>query len=212
MVSRKTSLTLKQLQILSFIREEVAHSGRPPTYRDIAAHCGYEAVGTVQDHIRALIQKGFLEKEAGVARGIRLTHRSTSVDIPILGVVPAGKPIEAIESSLGTLSMPLQGGLRTSSTSGDLFALRVTGDSMIEAGIFEGDLIIVRKQSTANHGEIIVAMIDGEATVKTLERKGERVRLLPANARYSPIEISPESENLIQGKVIGLQRFYESGF
>ena len=81
---------------------------------------------------------------------------------------------------------------------------------MIEAGIFEGDLIIVRKQSTAHHGDIVVAMIDGEATVKTLEKKSGRVRLLPANRRYSPIEIPPESENLIQGKVIGLQRFYES--
>src|SRR4051812_22004332 len=103
MANEENRLSEKQSEILAFIESEIARSGRPPTYRDIAGHFGYDAVGTVQDHVRALIRKGYLEKEEGVARGIRLAHRSGSIDIPILGKVPAGRPIEAVETKLGTL-------------------------------------------------------------------------------------------------------------
>ena len=151
--------------MLAIIEAEISKSGRPPTYRDIAHQCGYDAVGTVQDHIRALIRKGFLHKEPGVARGIRLAHRTESIDVPILGAVPAGRPIEAIEEGWVTSPSP-------PSWRGDLYALRVTGESMIEAGILDGDFVIVHKQADARHGDIIVAMIDGEATVKTLEKRG----------------------------------------
>ena len=158
-------------------------------------------MGTVQDHVRALVRKGFLQKEEGVARGIKLAHRSSSIDVPILGTVPAGRPVEAVENMLGSLSIPDR-------WRGDVYALRVTGESMIDAGILDGDYVIVKKQSEAEDGDIIVALLDGEATVKYLERKNGRVRLLPANPRFAPIELTHSAESLIHGKVVSLQRFF----
>ncbi len=198
----RSDLSTKQAEVLSYIEKIVAKFGRPPTYRDIAKHFDLAAVGTVQDHVRALIKKGFLVKDEGVARGIQLAHRSQSVDIPILGVVPAGKPIDAIQQSLGSLAVPMK-------WRGELFALEVTGESMVGAGILPGDYVIVRKQATAKDGDIVVATIEGEATVKRLEKRHGKVRLLPENPRYSPLELSGEEENLIQGKVISVQRYLE---
>ncbi|MCM2322768.1 MAG: transcriptional repressor LexA [Oligoflexia bacterium] len=187
----------KQAKLFQLIQEELARTGRPPTYRDLARRCGYDAVGTVQDHVRALIQKGFLRKQAGVARGLELAHRCESSDIPILGSVPAGRPLEAITSSEGLLPVP-------SRLKGELFALKVSGESMIEAGIMDGDYVIVRQQSDATDGDIVVAMIGEEATVKFLEKKRGRIRLLPANPKFSPIEL----EFSIKGKVVSVQRYY----
>jgi repressor LexA len=199
------SLSAKQAEILEQIERVIAQTGRPPTYRDLAKDLG-TAIGTVQDHIKALIRKGFLTREDGVSRGIRLAHQASSFSVPILGTVPAGKPVEALESSLGSLHVS------ASSVSPrqlhEVFALRVTGESMIGEGILDGDFVIVRKGTDVRNGDIVVAMIDGEATVKTLEKIGGRVRLLPANPKFAPIEISPESDNRIEGKVIGLQRVY----
>jgi repressor LexA len=200
-MTHENQLSPKQAEVLALIEGEITRHGRPPTYRDIAKHCGYEAVGTVQDLIRALIKKGFLHKEPGVARGIRLAHRAESFDIPILGSVPAGRPIEAIETGLGYISIP-------SKWRGELYALRVSGESMIGAGIFDGDFVVVHKDARANSGDIVVAMINGEATVKYLEKKSGRVRLMPANPAFSPIEVPAESDNVIQGKVVSVQRYY----
>jgi repressor LexA len=197
------SLTPKQLAVLECIRDEFKTNGRPPTYRDIAKRLGYDAVGTVQDHVRTLMRKGFLEKEEGLSRGFRLSYQRGSQEIPVLGRVPAGNPIEAIQDTQGSVAVPSQ--LR-----GDLFALKVVGESMIEAGILDGDTVIVRKQNHADHGDIVVAMIDGEATVKYLDKKSARVRLLPANPKFRPIEVAPSAHlgDFIQGKVISVQRFY----
>lgn len=199
--STDTPLSAKQLAVLECIREEFALSGRPPTYREIARSLGYDAVGTVQDHIRTLIRKGFLEKEEGVSRGFRLSYQRGTNEIPVLGRVPAGHPIEAIQEVQGSIAVP-------SHLRGELFGLRVTGESMIEAGILDGDLVVVRKQSHAENGDVVVAMIDGEATVKYLEKKAGRVRLLPANPRFQPIDVPANASNLIQGKVVSIQRFY----
>lgn len=195
-------LSPKQAETLAYIEESLSRYGRPPTYRDIARHFGYEAVGTVQDHVRALVKKGFLKKEEGVSRSFSPTHRAESRDVPILGSVPAGKPIEAVESRMGSISIPA-GRWR-----GELYALKVVGESMRDAGILDGDLAIVAKGAEARDGDIVVAMIDGEATVKTLEKRAGRVRLLPANPRFSPIELRELGENLIAGKVVSIQRFY----
>jgi repressor LexA len=200
------SLSPKQLAVLECIQDETCQLGRPPTYRELAKALGGVAVGTVQDHVRALREKGFLDQkntktQGRLARGFRLTHQRGTLEVPLLGRVPAGRPIEAIEESQGSVSVP-------ASLRGDLFALRVVGESMIEAGILDGDLVVVRQQPHAENGDIIVAMIDGEATVKYLERKSGHVRLLPANPKFKPIEIPPHSENVIQGKVISVQRFY----
>ena len=198
----ESKLSPKQAKVLDFIQAEIGRFGRPPTYRDIAKHCGYDAVGTVQDHVTALIKKGFLEKLPGVARGIQLAFRTQSFEVPILGTVPAGHPAEAIGDTAGSLSV--SGKIR-----GEVYALRVVGESMIDAGILDGDYVIVKKQTQANPGDIIVAMIDGEATVKYLERKNGHTRLMPANPRFSPIELNENAENVIHGKVISLQRYYE---
>lgn len=196
-----SSLSDKQMKILGYIESEISKTGRPPTYRDIAQHFEYEAVGTVQDHIRNLIRKGYLIKEHGVARGIRLAFRSEAIHIPILGSVPAGNPIESVETILGSLSIPAQ-------WKGEMYALKVTGESMRDAGILDGDYVIVKKQNHAHSGEIVVALLGEEVTVKYLDSKGGRLRLLPANVNFRPIELQHKPESVIQGKVIGVQRYF----
>ncbi|MBI2711911.1 MAG: transcriptional repressor LexA [Bdellovibrio sp.] len=196
------SLSDKQLKILSFIEKEIAKTGCPPSYRDIAHHFDYGAVGTVQDHIRALVKKGYLLKEKG-ARGIRLAFRSAASTVPILGTVPAGHPIEAPQNVLGSLSIPAR-------WRGELYALRVTGESMRDAGILDGDYIIVKKQNHAHSGEIVVALLGEEVTVKYLENKPGKIRLLPANPSFKPIELAQGPETVIQGKVIGIQRYFHT--
>jgi repressor LexA len=176
-MSDSSSLSAKQAKVLAFIENEITKYGRPPTYRDIAKGCGYDAVGTVQDHVRALIQKGFLEKEAKRARGIKLAHRSGSMDVPILGTVPAGRPSLAFEDQLGSIAIP-------SRWRGALYALRVSGESMKDAGILDGDFVIVKKQTHAENGEIVVAMIEGEATVKYLEKKRRKDPTHPRKSEF----------------------------
>ncbi|MGE0614030.1 MAG: transcriptional repressor LexA [Bacteriovoracia bacterium] len=195
------SLTEKQAKVLAFIENEITRAGRPPTLRDIAKHLGLRAVGTVQDHVAALLRKGFLQKEEGTVCGLRPSYHSEARAIPILGMVPAGNPIEAIPDALGSLTVPAH------KLRGELFALKVKGDSMIDAGILEGDLVVVKKQSQADHGQIVVAMLDGEATVKRLDKAKGRLRLLPENSRYAPIELDPTRDNVIQGVVVSVQRF-----
>jgi repressor LexA len=203
MVAR--ALTKIQQKILRFIEHEITTQNAPPTLRAICKAFDFKAIGTAQDHIRALVSKGFLEKNPGEARGIRLpeSRRSQSFGVPVLGTVPAGIPLEAIEVTLGTLPVP-----HAMSKKGNLFALRVTGESMIGAGIHDGDWVIARQQNTAQHGDIVVALLDGAATVKRLEKKGERIRLLPENPDFAPIEV-PAGQEIIQGKVVSVQRYYE---
>lgn len=200
-IPQEHSLSDKQAKILSYIENEISKTGRPPTYRDIAHHFEYDAVGTVQDHVRNLIRKGYLLKEEGVARGIRLAFRSEATHIPILGSVPAGNPIEEIEALLGSLSIPAK-------WKGEIYALKVSGESMRDAGILDGDYVIVKKQNHARNGEIVVALLGGEVTVKYLEDKSGRTRLLPANPAFKPIELQNKIDSVIQGKVIGVQRYF----
>lgn len=168
-------------------------------------------MGTVQDHVRALRKKGFLAGTKGraqaphrAARSLQPTHQTAARSIPILGSVPAGNPVEAIEDRQGGLALSDP---RGRSPSGELFALRVRGESMRDAGILDGDYVVVQRATDARHGEIVVATIDGEATVKRLERRGGRIRLLPENPAFSPIELEPGRDNAIQGRVISVQRF-----
>jgi repressor LexA len=196
-------LTEIQRKILRFIEDEIARQGSPPTLRALCAAFGFRAIGSAQDHLQALIQKGFLEKDPRKARGIRLARREPSRSIPILGAIAAGSPREAHELTLGSVSIPTR-----LSKKGELFALRVSGDSMIGAGIFDGDLVIARQQKSANHGEIVVALVEGAATVKRLEKREGRMRLLAENPKVPPIEIRSE-DAAIQGKVVGVQRYFE---
>ena len=146
-----------------------------------------------------------LEKEDGNYRGFRLIHQTKTTLIPICGSVPAGKPIEAIENFQGSIAL-------TGDWKGELFALRVQGESMKDQGILNGDYVVVKKQSDAKNGEIVVALIDQEATVKTLEKIKGRIRLLPANPAFDPIELDASRDNQIVGKVVAVQRMYSSFF
>ncbi|MFH1018898.1 MAG: transcriptional repressor LexA [Pseudomonadota bacterium] len=199
------SLTPIQRKILAYIEREIAEGSSSPTLRAICAQFGFSAIGTVQDHLKALIQKGFLEKDPRKARGIRLAsrHRAPALSVPILGAIAAGLPREAVELALGSIPVPSR-----IKNQEKLFALRVSGESMSGAGICDGDLVVARQQNTARHGDIVVALVDGQATVKRFYKKGGKVRLVPENPDFSSIEILSEN-SAIQGKVVSVQRYYE---
>lgn len=199
-------LTNIQRQILRFIEEESALRGAPPTLRRIRDAFGFKAISTVQGHVAALLQKGFLEKEDGQARGLRLParHHAPQVSIPLLGTVPAGPPREATELIQGAVAIP-----EKLARKGTLFALKISGDSMMNAGIQAGDIAIVRKQNHFQHGDIVVALVEGEVTLKRFQQEGDRAWLVAENPKYAPIALRSEKD-MLQGKVISVQRYYES--
>jgi len=198
-----------QDKVLSYIQSHLQEHQIPPTLRDIQDHFGFSAIGTVQYHLKNLVAAGFVEIKPRLSRGITLTARA--LGIPILGRVPAGPAqlaFEEVESYLpsNAISAPTPAPAPSADARG-LYALRIKGDSMIEAGIMDADLIIVRPQASAKHGDIVVARIgDDEATVKRLVRKPGVLQLAPANPKYRPI---PIDENVkIMGKVIRVVRQY----
>jgi len=191
------SLTPKQKLIYDFVRQYIDASHVPPSLREIGAHFDL-SVGTIQDQVEALHRKGYLQKEETKARALRLPVQANHV--PILGRIHAGPLHAALENVEGQLPV----GNKCSSESH--FALRVRGDSMIEAGILEGDMVIVHSQVTAEDGDIVVARIEEEATVKRLRKKGHQIFLEPANSRYKPIkDILFE----IVGVVVEVRRHYK---
>ncbi|HLG20403.1 MAG TPA: transcriptional repressor LexA [Bdellovibrionota bacterium] len=198
-------LTDIQKKVLEYIEREVGEGGTAPSLREICHHFRFNAVGTAQDHVRALIQKGYLERDSGKARGLRLAgrHRAASSSVPLLGAIAAGNPREAAEIMLGSIPVPSR-----LTKKGNLFALRVEGDSMIGAGIHDGDVVIARQQNEAENGDIVVVLVDGSATVKRFEKRGTKLLLLPENPAFKPIPIQSES-SIIQGKVVAIQRYYE---
>lgn len=192
------SLTPKQKNVLKFIYEQIRDKQSAPTIREIAEHFGYSSTGTVRDYLNALADKGFIRLEAGKSRAIELV-RETLFAIPILGRVQAGLPTLAVEEIEGYLNLD-----SLVFSEDDTFALRVRGDSMINAGIFPDDLVLVRRQSVAQSGEVVVALREDEATVKTLMRKGAKFFLEPANPKYNPIPV--DADVSIIGKVISVIR------
>lgn len=170
----------KQKQILAFIREYTASQGYPPSVREIGAAVGLRSPSTVHSHIKRLQELGYLEKDAHKTRAITLAGHTGASEVPILGRVTAGMPILAVEEAEGVLHVDLHGG-------GNYFALRIRGDSMIEAGIMDGDYIVVRSQNHARQGQIVVAVIEDEATCKRIEKRDGHVWLMPENPAYSPI-------------------------
>ncbi len=205
------ALSARQRDVLDFVSSSISQSGRPPTYREIGDALGISSTNGVADHVKALVRKGFLTKaRGGAARGIQLTekagptHRGDVVSVPIVGHVAAGQPIladENYERSIHLDASMVGGG-------GRCFALRVRGDSMIEEGILDGDVVIVREQNSARNGEIVVALVDGEATVKFYFREGTRIRLQPAHPTMAPIYVDRSSDATIQGVVTGVWRQY----
>ncbi|MBT8390294.1 MAG: transcriptional repressor LexA, partial [Ignavibacteriaceae bacterium] len=192
-------LTERQESILNFIKQFVQKTGYPPTLREIGKHFGISSTFGVKRHLEALVKKGFLNIESNASRGIALVRNdadfenpfSTAQDdvfikLPVVGRVAAGSPIlaiENIESSMLIDSSYLK-------NSEDAFALRVQGDSMINAGIKEGDLVIVSPKENTKNGDIIVAMLDDEATVKRLQVNGKEISLIPENENYTPIVVN----------------------
>jgi len=190
-------LTEKQERVLEFIKDLSSTMGVTPTVRETANKFGV-SIGAAQKHLKALVNKGYLKHTPGVSRGIGLTHRKPMVSIPVLGRVQAGVPslaIEDVEEYVHIDEVVVKGG--------KCFALKVKGDSMINVGIYEDDVVVVRQQPTAEHGEIVVAMLDGEATVKKLFRKNSETYLMPANPAYKLIR----ADNItILGKVVFMMR------
>ncbi|HOJ22087.1 MAG TPA: transcriptional repressor LexA [Armatimonadota bacterium] len=194
-------LTERQRQILQTIYDQQRASGYPPTVREIGEAVGLSSSCTVQKHLNALEKKGYIKRNPTRSRTIEIlrfpdAHRPVQrvVDVPLLGTITAGRPILAEEHVEGVFSLPqeLVG-------DGQLFMLRVRGDSMIGRGIHNGDYVVVRQQQTARDGEIVVALLGEEATVKTFYREPDRVRLQPENPTMAPIYCTDLS---ILGKVV----------
>lgn len=191
----------KREEILAFLKEYVQEYGYPPSVREIMQGVGLKSTASVHYHLSELQKSGEISMDGQKNRAIslpvqRALSQPTSNRIPIIGTVTAGQPILAFENIDG--SLPWDG-------DPSCFALRVRGDSMIEAGIFDGDKVIVRPQPTAENGEIVVALLGDEATVKRLSRKNGEVWLMPENPAYSPID---GSEAQILGKVRAVLREY----
>ncbi len=190
-------------QVLRFMRERLI-AGRPPTVREVQEAFKFRSVQSAREHLEILVEEGKLTKEPGVSRGYRLPEASLappSVPVPLLGQVQAGALTEAIEDPDGGYIGVQRGG-----SNDELFALKVTGESMIDAGILPGDVVIVRCQPTADSGDIVVALVDGEATVKLLKKNRRRVELHPANPAFEPIVPATGDLSLL-GKVIEVRRY-----
>ena len=211
-VNAMQGLTKRQEQTLSFIRRSIQERGYPPTLREIGEHMGIKSTNGVNDHLRALERKGYLRREDMKSRALKLVEdiQSSSsvpedmIEISVLGRVAAGAPLLADEHVIDTVKidrMMVRGGR-------DVFGLKVTGDSMIEAGIFSGDYIFVRKQASAERGDIVVALIGDEATVKRYYPEKDYVRFQPANSEMAPILVRAADfkSTMLLGKVIGVFR------
>jgi repressor LexA len=198
-------LTERQREVLDFISGSINRCGYPPTLREIGSHFGIRSTNGVNDHLRALEKKGYLHREDLKSRALRpIMASSQTVDVPVLGRVAAGQPLLAVRNYEDTVKVDrfFIGQTR------EVFALRVKGESMIEDGIFDGDYVFVRKQLQANPGEVVVAMLGDEATVKRYYPEGDSIRFQPANASMQPIVVRKRdfrSVNLI-GVVIGVYR------
>lgn len=207
--ARKKELTDRQRQVLEFIKAEIRRKGYPPTVRDIGEAVGLSSSSTVHSHLAALEAKGLIKRDPSKPRALEVlghdherqeTHAGMSgvVELPVIGSVAAGSPILAVENVESTIPLPTEIA-REDST----FVLRVKGDSMVDAGIMDGDFVVVHQQPTAVNGDIVVAMIEDEATVKTFYRESDRIRLQPQNAAMDPIYTRDVT---ILGKVVAVFR------
>ena len=202
-------LTDRQREIYEWVKGYVWEHGIPPTVREIGGHFGMKS-SSVHDFLEALKRKGYLERGERSARALFLRDedmptRRDCAELPVRGRIAAGSPIEAVEDDLG--SIPVNKSLLRGRGG---FALRVEGDSMMEANIHDGDYVIIREQETAENGDIVVALINGEATLKKFYREGDGYRLEPANKNMEPIHVQ-SGEFVIQGKVIGVMRLMGEG-
>jgi repressor LexA len=200
----KESLTGKQRQILEYIEKMITEFGKSPTIREIGEKFNIASTNGVRGHLEALIRKGYIRRRELISRGIELVRDLSGVvkRVPLVGAVPAGNPIDAIENVEGEIAVDT-----SFLPGGETFTLRVEGDSMKGAGIYDGDYVLVRKQENADPGDIVVAVIGNEATVKRYFLKSGRIVLQPENENYQAILIEKNSPDFsIAGKVVALMR------
>jgi repressor LexA len=201
----RKKLTKRQQEVLDYIKNYIQESGYPPTVREIGGAFEISEKGAY-DHLKAIEKKGYIRRASRKNRAIEVLdyiplHREEIIEVPIVGRIAAGEPLLATQNIEGTLPVS-----KDIASEKDLFALRVRGTSMMEAGILNGDFVIVKRQSSAEQGEIVVALLDDEATVKRFYRYKERIRLQPENSTMNAIIVK---EATILGKVVGLFRKFK---
>lgn len=202
-------LSSSQQALLDFLHSYIDQQGYPPSYREMAAALGFKSTNGVAYQLRCLEDKGYLERVArgAPARAIRLTFKGQpsnggeTVQVPVLGQVAAGLP--AMADAMPDETLRIDSALCPSD---QVFALRVRGDSMVDAGIYEDDLVFVQRRDAARDGDVVVVVVDGETTVKTFRRRGDMVVLEPANVRLQPIVLARSSQLELAGVVVGLYR------
>ncbi len=193
----------KLTMVMDYIRRFIEENGYTPSVREIGQECGIKSTATVHSYLEKLKTRGFLSKADNKKRSMTI-GRSNGVNIPLIGTVTAGQPVFAYENYEDYYTFPA-----TEFKGDELFMLRVSGTSMIDAGILDGDKIVVRRQPTAENGEIVVAMVDDSATVKRFYRRNGQIVLHPENEALSDM-IFEDGEVSILGKVIGLMRNYRA--
>lgn len=195
----------KQMEIYEFMKNYVLDKGYPPSVREICEAVGLKSTSTVHGHLERLEKKGLIKRDPTKPRAIELIKDSVTkreiIDIPIVGKITAGQPILAVENIEDTFSIPLN----YVKSNKELFILNVSGESMIEAGILDGDLAIIEKVNVAENGEIVVALIENEATLKRFFKEKDYIRLQPENSTMSPIIVK---DCQILGRLVGIYRTY----
>lgn len=191
------NLTAQQIKVFDVIKESMQNNGYPPTRAEIARILDFKSVNAAESHIKALVKKGVIEKVPGSSRGIKLVEEASG--IPLVGSVAAGSPILAVENIEKTIPLnPL--------TKAVDFFLRVQGDSMVEAGILDNDLVGIKKTNNAENGEIVVARIDEDVTLKRFSKNKTSVKLIAENSAYKDIHVSEQTDFAIEGKAVGVIR------
>jgi repressor LexA len=199
-------LTERQKEILDFIQSFRDERGYAPTHREICERFGFSSYGTAYKHLKLLGEKGYLRRDRHQRRGLEVTpaaEAAPAAELPFLGRIAAGRPIEAVA---GAETIPVPPMLRGEAPR-EHYVLRVAGDSMIEVGIHDGDWVVVERRDRAEAGEMVVALIGDEVTLKRFFPEGETARLQPANAAMAPIRV-PAADLRVQGIVVGLMRRY----
>mgnify|MGYP000889346713 FL=1 len=203
------ALSEKQKKILDFLKQEILTKGYPPSVREICDAVGLKSTSTVHGYLERLEKKGLIRRDPTKPRAIEILDDTTYVfkkeliNVPIVGRVTAGQPILAVENIEDTFPIPAQ---YLHNKNNDVFMLTVEGDSMVEAGILDGDMVLVEKKPTAQNGDIVVALIEDEATVKKFYKEKEYIRLQPENSAMEPIIVKDVT---ILGKVIGVIRMFQ---
>jgi repressor LexA len=208
-------LTERQRDILNFIRDFQKARGVAPTHREICDHFGFSSYGTVYKHLSLLEKKGLIRRDWNQKRGVevvdepaeraaekaaaRREEAAAARELPLFGYIAAGRPLD-VDVSNETIAVP-----EHLTSRGENYVLKVRGDSMVDDGILDGDLVIIARRERADNGEMVVANVNGEVTLKRLYREGERVRLQPANSMMTPIYAAAR-DVMVQGVVVGLMR------